>query len=98
MFYQSGGCCEGSIPLCLEEGELLVGDNDVLLGQIGGCNFYMMKDQYEYWKHTRLIIDVSSGALDTFSLEGELGVHFVTRSRLFTDPEQKSLSEITFRV
>ncbi|MFS0557199.1 DUF779 domain-containing protein [Brevibacillus sp. 179-C9.3 HS] len=85
MFHQSGGCCDGSSPMCYPLGEFLVGDQDVLLGEIGGCPFYMGKAQYEYWKHTQLIIDVVTGRGGMFSLEGPEGLRFLTRSRVFPD-------------
>ncbi|MFP3388788.1 DUF779 domain-containing protein [Brevibacillus sp. SIMBA_040] len=85
MFHQSGGCCDGSSPMCYPLGEFLVGDQDVLLGEIGGCPFYMGKAQYEYWKHTQLIIDVVEGRGGMFSLEGPEGLRFLTRSRMFPD-------------
>ncbi|GKV66370.1 MULTISPECIES: DUF779 domain-containing protein [Sporosarcina] len=91
MFHQSGGCCDGSSPMCYEDGDLIVGDQDVLLGHIGGVPFYMMKSQYEYWKHTQLIIDVVDGRGGMFSLEGVEGKRFLTRSRAFTDEECKQL-------
>lgn len=83
MFHQSGGCCDGSSPMCYPLGELIVGDSDVLLGEIGGCPFYISKAQYEYWKHTQLIIDVVPGRGGMFSLEGPEGVRFLTRSKVF---------------
>lgn len=92
MFHQSGGCCDGSSPMCYPEGDLLVGDSDVRLGEIGGCPFYMSVAQFEYWQHTQLIIDVGPGRGGMFSLEGPEGVRFLTRSRLFTDDEWKALS------
>lgn len=85
MFHQSGGCCDGSSPMCYPLGEFLVGDQDVLLGEIGGCPFYMGKAQYEYWKHTQLIIDVVEGRGGMFSLEGPEGLRFLTRSRMFPE-------------
>ena len=91
MFHQSGGCCDGSSPMCFPDGELLVGDSDVLLGEIGGCPFYMSAAQYEYWQHTQLIIDVVPGRGGMFSLEGPEGLRFLTRSRLFSDEEQAAL-------
>ena len=91
MFHQSGGCCDGSSPMCYPEGELLVGDGDVRLGEIGGCPFYMSAAQFEYWKHTQLTIDVGPGRGGMFSLEGPEGLRFLTRSRLFTDQEQAAL-------
>lgn len=93
MFHQSGGCCDGSAPMCYAEGDLLVGDNDVLLGEIGGCPFYMSAAQFEYWQHTQLIIDVVPGRGGMFSLEGSEGVRFHTRSRLFTDEEEALLAK-----
>jgi uncharacterized protein len=83
MFHQSGGCCDGSSPMCYPQGDLIVGDSDVLLGEIGGCPFYISAAQYEYWKHTQLIIDVVPGRGGMFSLEGPEGVRFLTRSRVF---------------
>jgi uncharacterized protein (DUF779 family) len=91
IFHQSGGCCDGSSPMCFPDGELLVGDSDVLLGEIGGCPFYMSAAQYEYWQHTQLIIDVVPGRGGMFSLEGPEGLRFLTRSRLFSDEEQAAL-------
>ena len=91
MFHQSGGCCDGSSPMCFPRGEFLVGDSDVKLGEIGGTPFYMSKPQFEYWKHTQLTIDVVPGRGGMFSLEGSQGVRFLTRSRLFTDEEYAAL-------
>ncbi|CDH43832.1 DUF779 domain-containing protein [Candidatus Contendibacter odensensis] len=92
MFHQSGGCCDGSSPMCYPDGDLLVGNGDVQLGEIGGCPFYMSAPQYEYWKHTELTIDVVPGRGGMFSLEGPEGVRFLTRSRLFTDAEWATLA------
>lgn len=91
MFHQSGGCCDGSSPMCYPQGEFLVGDNDVLLGEIGGAPFYISKPQFEYWKHTQLVIDVVPGRGGMFSLENGEGVRFLVRSRLFTDEEYAAL-------
>lgn len=91
MFHQSGGCCDGSAPMCYPAGELLVGDQDKLLGHIGGMPFYISASQFEYWKHTKLIIDVVPGRGGMFSLEGPLGLRFLTRSQLFTDAEFDAL-------
>ena len=91
MFHQSGGCCDGSSPMCYPAGELMVGDSDVLLGEIGGCPFYISKAQYEYWKHTQLIIDVVEGRGGMFSLEGPEGRRFLTRSKIFTKEEMEEL-------
>lgn len=83
LFHQSGGCCDGSSPMCYEVGDLIIGDSDVKLGEIGGCEFFMHKNQYELWKHMQLIIDVVPGKGGMFSLEGGEGVRFLTRSQLF---------------
>lgn len=91
MFHQSGGCCDNSAANCFLPGELTIGAGDVFLGEIGGCPFYIGKLQYEYWKHTQLIIDVIEGRGGTFSLEGPEGKAFHTRSRLFTDAEWAEL-------
>jgi uncharacterized protein len=80
MLFQSGGCCEGSSPLCLHEGELLVGNNDLLLGEIDGTPFYIDLEHYERWNQPTFEIDVLPGASDTLSLEGPDGVHFVSRT------------------
>ena len=94
MFHQSGGCCDGSAPMCYPRGELLLGDQDVFLGEIGGQPFYMGAAQFEYWQHTHLIIDVVPGRGGMFSLEGPLGVRFLTRSRLFTAQEEANLPPV----
>jgi uncharacterized protein len=91
MFHQSGGCCDGSTPMCFPRGEFLVGDQDVLLGDIGGQPFYIGGAQFEYWRHTHLIIDVVPGRGGMFSLEGPEGVRFLTRSRLYSDAESRQL-------
>ncbi|MHB1274151.1 MAG: DUF779 domain-containing protein [Rhodanobacter sp.] len=87
LFHQSGGCCDGSSPMCYPQDDFIVGDRDVWLGEIAGAPFYMSPSQYEYWKHTQLIIDVVKGSGGMFSLENGQGVRFLTRSRLFTDEE-----------
>ena len=94
MFHQSGGCCDGSSPMCYPRDEFHVGSQDVLLGEIGGCPFYISKSQYEYWQHTQLIIDVVPGRGGMFSLEGPEGVRFHTRSRLFSAEELACLAPI----
>ena len=91
MFHQSGGCCDGSSPMCFEEGDFRLGDSDVRLGTIHDCPFYMARDQYEYWKHMQLTIDVQPGRGASFSLEIPLGVRFVVQSRLFTEAESDDL-------
>ncbi len=87
MFHQSGGCCDNSAANCYLPTDLTIGAYDVHLGDIGGVPFYISASQYEYWKHTQLIIDVIEGTGGTFSLEGNTGKAFRTRSRLFTDDE-----------
>ena len=83
MFHQSGGCCDGSAPMCFPAGELLVDDdNDVLLGEVAGVPFYMSTFQFQYWRHTHLTLDVVEGRGSSFSLEIPLGLRFVIRSRL----------------
>jgi uncharacterized protein len=91
MFHQSGGCCDGSAPMCFPRGEFRVGGQDVLLGDIAGCPFYMSASQFEYWRHTHLTIDQVPGRGGGFSLEAPRGVRFLTRSRLFTDQETAEL-------
>ena len=91
MFHQSGGCCDGSSPMCYPRGEFLVGDSDVLLATLDGTPFYMSRSQFEYWKHTQLILDVVPGRGGMFSLEGPEGVRFLIRSRVFTDEEIAAL-------
>ncbi len=93
MFHQSGGCCDGSSPMCYPAGEFMIGDADILLGEIGGAPFYMSRAQFEYWQHTQLIIDVVEGRGGMFSLEGPEGLRFLTRSRLFTDEEWTQVAE-----
>ncbi len=91
MFHQSGGCCDGSAPMCYPREEFRIGGNDVYLGEIGGSPVYMDRDQFAYWKHTQLIIDVVPGRGSGFSLEAPEGVRFLTRSRVFTDDEVDAL-------
>lgn len=92
MFHQSGGCCDGSSPMCYPAGELIIGEQDVLLGEIGETPFYIHQNQFEYWKHTQLIIDVVAGRGGMFSLEGVEGKRFLTRSRTFTEEELATLN------
>ncbi len=93
MFHQSGGCCDNSAANCFLPGEITMGAGDVYLGDIGGCPFYIGRAQYEYWKHTQLIIDVIEGHGGTFSLEGPEGKAFHTRSRVFTEDELAQLAQ-----
>jgi uncharacterized protein (DUF779 family) len=80
VFFQSGGCCDGSAPICLKENDLPAGPDDLLLGRIGNARFFIDGDQYERWHRPRFLIDVSPGAAEGFSLEGLEDVHFVTRT------------------
>lgn len=96
MFHQSGGCCDGSQPMCFEKGDFKVGSSDVCIGSIDGCAFWMSKDQFEYWKFTQLHIHLTPGRGSSFSLEIPMGVRFITQSRLFTDEELTDLEPLTF--
>ena len=95
MFHQSGGCCDGSSPMCYPRGEFRVGSRDVHLGDVGGpevdAPFYMSGPQYAYWKHTHLTVDVVPGRGSGFSVEAPRGVRFLIRSRLFDEAEQALL-------
>jgi uncharacterized protein (DUF779 family) len=93
MFFQSGGCCDGSAPMCYPAGEFAVSDSDVLLGELDGASFYMGAEQFAYWEHTQLIIDVVAGNGGMFSLDNGTGRRFLTRSRLFTDAECDALAQ-----
>lgn len=92
LFHQSGGCCDGSAPMCFPVGDFRVGPQDVFLGEIGGCKFYIGAAQFEYWEHTQLLIDVVPGRGSGFSVEAPEGVRFLTRSRVFTDAEVAELA------
>lgn len=87
LFHQSGGCCDGSAPMCYPTMDFIIGDSDVFMGEIGGAAFHMSESQFAYWKHTQLIIDVVPGNGGMFSLENGTGRRFLTHSRLFTDAE-----------
>ncbi|PTM58485.1 DUF779 domain-containing protein [Desmospora activa] len=94
MFHQSGGCCDGSSPMCYRKGEFRIGSSDLLLGEIHGCPFYISRSQYEYWKHTQLTVDITPGRGASFSLEIPLGVRFLLRSRPFTSQEREWLETV----
>lgn len=91
MFHQSGGCCDGSSPMCFEEGEFLIGSRDVCLGEIHGCKFYMAADQFEYYKNMHITVDVAAGRGSSFSLEIPLGLRFMAVSRLLTEDELENI-------
>ena len=94
MFHQSGGCCDGSAPMCYPRPEFRVGAQDVYLGEIGGHPFYMGAAQFDYWQQTHLIIDVVPGRGSGFSLEAPEGVRFITRSRVYTEAEYEELDKL----
>jgi uncharacterized protein (DUF779 family) len=87
MFHQSGGCCDGSAPMCFPEGEFYLGAADVKLGDVGGVPFYMSLSQFQYWEHTHLTLDAIPGTGGQFSLERPTGLRFIIRSRLYSDEE-----------
>lgn len=82
MFHQSGGCCDGSAPMCFPEGDFRLGERDVKLGEIAGCGFWIGGAQYERWKHTDLMLDVVEGRGASFSLEIPEGKRFIIRSEV----------------
>ena len=86
MFVQSGGCCDGSAPMCFQEGDFLLGPGDLLLGEIAGCPFYMDQELYERWGMPRLLIDCAPGGGSSFSLEGTLDMHFIARTQSVVTP------------
>lgn len=96
MFHQSGGCCDGSQPMCFEKGDFILGQSDVCLGDIEGCEFWMNKDQFEYWRYTQLTIDIVEGRGSSFSIEIPLGYRFLTQSRMFTPEELEDLVPVRF--
>lgn len=96
IFHQSGGCCDGSSPMSFPKGELMINETDVWLGNVHSCDFYMAKDQFEYWQHTQLLLDVVPGRGASFSLEIPKGVRFVIKSRLFSEGEEKNLVPIRY--
>ena len=93
LFHQSGGCCDGSSPMCYPAGEFRIGQNDVRLGEVEGTPVYIGGKQFELWKHTQLVIDAVPGRGAGFSLEAPEGYRFLTRSRVFTDEEVAELAD-----
>lgn len=91
IFHLSGGCCEGSAPMCFRQADFRVGPRDMLLGVIDGCPFYVGAAQFDYWAYCQLTVDVTEAGGDSFSLEAADGVRFIVRSRLFTDEEAAEL-------
>jgi len=92
MFHQSGGCCDGSAPMCYPAGEFRVGGQDILLGRIANdVPVWIGAAQFAYWRHNQMTIDVVPGRGAGFSLEGPEGMRFIVRSRVFTDEEANAL-------
>ncbi|MGV6861031.1 MAG: DUF779 domain-containing protein [Putridiphycobacter sp.] len=94
IFHQSGGCCDGSAPMIFEKEDMYLDDSDVFLGDLAGVNYYMNKDQFDYWKHTHLTVDITEGRGSSFSLEIPLGLRFIIHSRLLTDEENAALNPV----
>ena len=92
MFHQSGGCCDGSSPMCYPVGDFVIGDGDVRLGTVGGADFFISRSQFEVWKHTHLLLDVVPGRGGMFSLENGREKRFHIRSRLFSEAENQALA------
>ena len=97
VFHQSGGCCDGSAPMCFPKDEFIIGYSDVCLGEVEGIEFWMSQDQFEYWKHTHLTLDVVAGRGSSFSLEIPYGKRFMIVSRLFTPEEQGNLEPVRYK-
>ncbi|MDB2679835.1 DUF779 domain-containing protein [Methylophilaceae bacterium] len=93
MFHQSGGCCDGSAPMCFPKGEFYLGNSDVEVGIVNNVPFYMSAEQFEYWQHTHLTLDAIKGTGGQFSLERPTGLRFIIRSRIYTDEEWDYLKE-----
>ncbi|MHB8508334.1 MAG: DUF779 domain-containing protein [Candidatus Dormibacteria bacterium] len=90
MFFQSGGCCDGSLPLCFKEGELLIGNGDVLLGTLEGSAFYIDGSQDVAWGHPQLMLDTAPGSPEGFSMAAGPGRHFITRSSVCVTPTHRT--------
>jgi uncharacterized protein len=97
IFHQSGGCCDGSAPMCFQKDEFKIGSSDVGLGYVDGFGFWMSKDQFEYWQHTQLTLDVVNGRGASFSLEIPTGKRFLIRSRMFTENEMQYLEPLFYK-
>ena len=96
IFHQSGGCCDGSSPMLLSKEDFYIDESDILLGEVASVPFYMNQDQYEYWKHTHLTVDITKGRGSSFSLEIPMGLRFVIKSRMFKPEEAKALPALKF--
>lgn len=97
VFHQSGGCCDGSSPMCFQKGDFIMGYSDVCLGEVCGVEFWMSQDQFEYWKHTHLTLGVVAGRGSSFSLEIPMGKRFMIHSRLLNQEELMNLEELRYR-
>jgi uncharacterized protein len=97
VFHQSGGCCDGSSPMCFEKGDFRIGSSDVCLGLVDGIEFWMSKDQFVYWQYTHLTLDVVPGRGSSFSIEIPTGFRFIIRSRVFTGEELANLEPVHFK-
>ncbi len=91
LFHQSGGCCDGSSPMCYPVDDFRIGQHDVCLGELAGAKFYMSDDQYALWKHTQLILDVGPGRGAAFSLDNGREQRFLIRSRVFSEAEMAEI-------
>jgi len=96
IFHQSGGCCDGSAPMCFAKDDFMLGSRDIRIGNIHDCDYYMAEDQFEYAKHTHTTVDVTEGRGSSFSLEIPLGVRFIAISRLFTEEEERDLEPVEY--
>ncbi|MEE2946228.1 MAG: DUF779 domain-containing protein [Pseudomonadota bacterium] len=94
LFHQSGGCCDGSSPMCYQVGDFYIGSSDVKLGEIDGAEVYISGPQFEAWKHTQLILDAVDGRGGMFSLDNGREKRFLTRSRLFSEDELEALPAV----
>lgn len=95
IFHQSGGCCDGSSPMLLPAEDFYLDNSDVFLGEIAGIKYYMNQDQYDYWKHTHLTVDITEGRGASFSLEIPLGLRFIIHSRLLNEEETTYFNKVT---
>jgi len=94
MFHQSGGCCDGSSPMCYKAGHFRVGKSDVKVSEVYGAPFYMAKDQFKYWQNMQLTLDVKEGRGSSFSIEIPMGVRFLIKSKMFTEEQLENLEPV----
>jgi len=96
VFNQSGGCCDGTAPMCYEKKDFHVPSRNIKIGEVGGCEFFIDKDQFEYFRYSQIVLDVKEEKAafgNSFSLEIDEGYQFITRSRIFSDEENRLLAE-----